>query len=72
MEAEKTGGFVRVIAREDNHQILGIQAVGSSVSELSGEFSLALEMGALLEDVAGTIHAHPTMSKHSMKLFLPH
>ena len=63
MEAEKTGGFVRVIAREDNHQILGIQAVGSSVSELSGEFSLALEMGALLEDVAGTIHAHPTMSE---------
>jgi len=63
MEAEKTGGFVRVIAREDNHQILGIQAVGSSVSELSGEFSLALEMGALLEDIAGTIHAHPTMSE---------
>ena len=63
MEAEKTGGFVRVIAREDNHQILGIHAVGSSVSELSGEFSLALEMGALLEDVAGTIHAHPTMSE---------
>ena len=50
MEAEKTGGFVRVIAREDNHQILGIQAVGSSVSELSGEFSLLLN-GTLLEDV---------------------
>ena len=63
MEAEKSGGFVRVLAREDNHQILGIQAVGSSISELSGEFSLALEMGALLEDVAGTIHAHPTMTE---------
>jgi dihydrolipoamide dehydrogenase len=33
------------------------------VSELSGEFTLAIEMGALLEDVAGTIHAHPTMSE---------
>ncbi len=63
MEAEKSGGFVRVLARKDNHQILGIQAVGSSISELSGEFSLALEMGALLEDVAGTIHAHPTMTE---------
>ncbi len=63
MEAEKSGGFVRVLAREDNHQIIGIQAVGSSISELSGEFSLALEMGALLEDIAGTIHAHPTMSE---------
>ena len=63
MEADKSGGFVRVLAREDNHQILGIQAVGSSVSELSGEFSLALEMGSVLEDVAGTIHAHPTMTE---------
>ena len=63
MEAEKTGGFVRVVARESDHVILGIQATGSHVSELSGEFVLALEMGALLEDIAGTIHAHPTMSE---------
>ncbi|MEE2747063.1 MAG: dihydrolipoyl dehydrogenase [Candidatus Thermoplasmatota archaeon] len=63
MEAEKTGGFVRVVARESDHVILGIQATGSHVSELSGEFTLALEMGAVLEDIAGTIHAHPTMSE---------
>ena len=63
MEAEKTGGFVRVVARESDHVILGIQATGSHVSELSGEFVLALEMGALLEDIAGTIHAHPTMTE---------
>ena len=63
MEAEKTGGFVRVVAREDDHVILGVQATGSHVSELSGEFTLALEMGAVLEDIAGTIHAHPTMSE---------
>ena len=63
MEAEKTGGFVRVVARASDHVILGIQATGSHVSELSGEFALALEMGAVLEDVAGTIHAHPTMTE---------
>ena len=62
-EAEKTGGFVRVVAREDDHRILGIQAVGTHVSELVGEWTLALEMGALLEDIAGTIHAHPTMTE---------
>ena len=62
-EAEKTGGFVRVTAREDDHRILGIQAVGTHVSELVGEWTLALEMGALLEDIAGTIHAHPTMTE---------
>lgn len=63
MEAGADGGFVRVTAREDNHLILGIHAVGTHASELSGEFALAVEMGARLEDVAGTIHVHPTMSE---------
>ena len=63
LEAEKTGGFIRVTARESDHVILGVQAVGSHVAELHSEFVLALEMGALLEDVAGTVHAHPTMSE---------
>jgi len=61
MEAEE--GFVRVVARADNHMVLGVQAVGKGVSELSGEFSLALEMGARLEDLASTVHAHPTLSE---------
>ena len=63
LEAEKNGGFVRVVARESDHLILGIQAVGSHIAELSGAFVLALEMGAVLEDIAATIHAHPTMSE---------
>ncbi|HJM67062.1 MAG TPA: dihydrolipoyl dehydrogenase, partial [Candidatus Thalassarchaeaceae archaeon] len=63
LEAEKTNGFVRVIARQSDHVILGIQAVGSHVAELSGEFVLALEMGTVLEDVAATVHAHPTMTE---------
>ncbi len=56
-------GFVRIVARKDNHRVLGIQAVGAHVAELSGEFALALEMGAVLEDVAGTIHVHPTLGE---------
>ena len=56
-------GFVRVIARADNHVVLGIAAVGAGVSELASAFSLALEMGARLEDIAGTIHAHPTLGE---------
>ena len=46
-------GFVRVVARADNHLVLGVQAVGHDVSELAAAFGLALEMGARLEDVAG-------------------
>ncbi|BCH06620.1 dihydrolipoyl dehydrogenase [Mesorhizobium sp. 131-3-5] len=56
-------GFVRVVARADNHLVLGIQAVGQGVSELAAAFGLALEMGARLEDIAGTVHAHPTQGE---------
>ena len=63
MTKQADEGFVRIIARADNHVVLGIHAVGGGVSELSAAFALALEMGARLEDVAGTIHAHPTESE---------
>jgi dihydrolipoamide dehydrogenase len=63
MTLEREDGFIRVIARADNHLILGIQGVGAGVAELSSSFSLALEMRARLEDVAGTIQAHPTLSE---------
>ncbi|TKT82409.1 dihydrolipoyl dehydrogenase [Aquamicrobium sp. LC103] len=56
-------GFVRVVARADNNVVLGIQAVGKGVSELSAAFGLAIEMGSRLEDIAGSIHAHPTQSE---------
>ena len=56
-------GFVRVVARADNNLVLGIQAVGAGVSELSAAFALALETSARLEDISGTIHAHPTESE---------
>lgn len=61
MEAEE--GFIRAVARKDNHVVLGIQAVGGGIAELSTAFGLAMEMGARLEDIAGTIHAHPTQGE---------
>lgn len=63
MTLESTDGFVRVVARRDNHLIVGWQAVGAGVSELSAAFGQSLEMGACLEDVASTIHAHPTLGE---------
>ncbi len=57
------GGFVRVLARKSDHVIIGWHAVGHSVSELSAAFGQSIEMGARLEDVAGTIHAHPTLGE---------
>ncbi len=63
MSMEAEDGFIRVVARADNHLLLGVQAVGVGVSELSTAFGLAIEMGATLEDIAGTIHAHPTLGE---------
>jgi dihydrolipoamide dehydrogenase len=63
MTIESTDGFVRVVARKDNHLIVGWQAVGRGVSELSTAFSQSIELGAVLEDVASTIHAHPTLGE---------
>ncbi len=58
-----TDGFVKAIADKATQRLLGITAVGRGVSEIITEGALALEMGAFLEDVALTIHPHPTMSE---------
>ena len=63
MTLESSEGFARVVARRDNHLIIGWQAVGAGVSELSAAFSQSIEMGARLEDVGHTIHAHPTLGE---------
>jgi dihydrolipoamide dehydrogenase len=63
IEAGEDGGFVRVIARKDDHRLLGVQAVGRHVSELANDFATALEMGAVLEDIGGIIHVHPTLGE---------
>jgi dihydrolipoamide dehydrogenase len=63
MTIESTDGFVRVVARKDNHLVVGWQAVGRGVSELSTAFTQSIEMGAQLEDIAHTIHAHPTLGE---------
>jgi dihydrolipoamide dehydrogenase len=60
MTQHDEAGFIRIVARADNHLVLGVQAVGAGVAELATAFSLAIEMSATLEDIAATIHAHPT------------
>lgn len=63
LTAESEQGFVRIICAEEDHRVLGIQAVGKGVAELAAAFSLALEMGCRAEDMAMTIHAHPTLGE---------
>ncbi|GJL82931.1 MAG: dihydrolipoyl dehydrogenase [marine bacterium B5-7] len=59
----ETGGFVKIIAHETTDQILGVHIVGPHASELIAEAVLAMEYRASSEDLARTIHAHPTLSE---------
>ncbi|MCP2015894.1 dihydrolipoamide dehydrogenase [Deinococcus sp. HSC-46F16] len=56
-------GFVKVVADADTDKILGVHMVGPNVSELIGETVAIMEFGGSAEDLARTVHAHPTLSE---------
>jgi dihydrolipoamide dehydrogenase len=56
-------GFVKTVAEKETHRILGITIVGNDAGEMIAEAALAIEMGARLDDVAATIHPHPSLSE---------
>jgi dihydrolipoamide dehydrogenase len=57
------GGRVKMIADADTDRILGVHILGPSASEMIAEAVLAMEYSASSEDIARTIHAHPTLSE---------
>ncbi len=63
----ETDGFVKMIADKKTHVILGVHIVGPEASNLISEAVLAIEMGARLEDVALSIHPHPTLGETMME-----
>jgi dihydrolipoamide dehydrogenase len=63
----ETDGFVKIIADAKTHVVLGVHMVGPEVSNLISEAALAIEMGARLEDLALTIHPHPTLGETVME-----
>jgi len=56
-------GFLQIVAEEGSGRVVGIHAAGAGVTELAGEAALAIEMGATLDDLALTMHPHPTLSE---------
>lgn len=62
-----TEGFVKLIVRQDNHVLIGAQIVGAGASDMIAEISLAIEAGMNAEDLALTLHAHPTLSETLME-----
>ena len=62
-----TEGFVKIIANGKGNKILGVQIIGRDASDLISEAALAIKMNATLEDLASTIHPHPTLSESLME-----
>jgi len=56
-----TDGFVKVVIDAGTKEVLGIHVVGNGASDVIAEAALAIEMGALADDISLTIHAHPTL-----------
>jgi dihydrolipoamide dehydrogenase len=59
----ETEGFVKVLADATTDEVLGVHMIGPSVSEMVGEYCVAMEFRAASEDVARTCHPHPTRSE---------
>jgi dihydrolipoamide dehydrogenase len=60
---EQAQGFAKVIAAQDDDEILGVHVIGPMAGELISEAVLAMEYSASSEDLQRTIHAHPTLSE---------
>ncbi|MBP3040389.1 dihydrolipoyl dehydrogenase [Bacillaceae bacterium Marseille-Q3522] len=63
----ETDGFVKLVTRADNGIVIGAQIAGASASDMIAELALAIEAGLTAEDVALTIHAHPTLGEMTME-----
>jgi dihydrolipoamide dehydrogenase len=59
----RTEGLTKLIFDKESHRIIGGAIVGINAGEMLGEIGLAIEMGADAEDIALTIHAHPTLNE---------
>src|SRR5208337_2905242 len=60
---EETEGMIKIVATKKHGEILGVHLIGPHATELIAEAVLALEMEVTVEELAHTIHPHPTLSE---------
>jgi len=65
--AGETEGFAKIVADRASNLVLGVHIVGSEASDMISEATLAIEMGATLEDIGFTVHPHPTLPESVME-----
>ncbi len=64
---DRVDGLTKLVIDPDTHRILGVGLVGHGAGELIGEGTVAVEMGATVEDLAAIVHPHPTLSETLME-----
>ena len=64
---DRTDGLTKMLIDPESDRVLGVGIVGANAGELISEAVLALEMGATAEDIALTVHPHPTLSETLME-----
>jgi dihydrolipoamide dehydrogenase len=62
-----TDGYVKLITRKEDGLVIGGQVAGENASDIIAEIGLAIEAGMTAEDIAMTIHAHPTLGEMTME-----
>lgn len=67
VSTRQTDGFVKILGNKKNGLVIGAHIIGPDASNLISEMALAIEMGATVEDVALTVHPHPTISESIME-----
>ncbi|MCY8378222.1 dihydrolipoyl dehydrogenase [Bacillus haynesii] len=67
LSLNETDGFLKLVTRKEDGLVIGAQIAGASASDMISELSLAIEAGMTAEDIAMTIHAHPTLGEITME-----
>ncbi|WP_238847329.1 dihydrolipoyl dehydrogenase [Nocardia arthritidis] len=65
-----TEGFLKIVAGKQHQEVLGVHIIGPSASDLITEGALAITLEATLDELADTIHAHPTLGEIGMEAAL--
>ena len=63
----ETEGSMKLITRKEDGLVIGGQIVGANASDMIAEIGLAIEAGMTAEDIALTVHAHPSLGEITME-----
>ncbi|WP_216828134.1 dihydrolipoyl dehydrogenase [Alkalihalobacterium elongatum] len=67
LSLDETDGFMKMVTRKEDGLVLGVQIAGANASDMISEACVAIEAGMTAEDIALTIHAHPSLGEITME-----